>query len=75
MSLAAGLALTACAPAAPPPRGPVLPAHWVRFRHLAGVVDLSGPRGDGSFIVAAAGRLFTLAQAGALRPFARGPGG
>ena len=75
MSLAAGLALTACAPAAPPPRGPVLPAHWVRFRHLAGVVDLAGPRGDSSFTVAAAGRLLTLAQAGGLRPFARGPGG
>ena len=45
------------------------------FRHLAGVVDLAGPRGDGSFIVAAAGRLFTLSRAGALQPFARGPGG
>jgi hypothetical protein len=53
----------------------VLPAHWVRFRHLAGVVDLAGPGGDGSFTVAAAGRLFTLTRAGALRPFARGPGG
>jgi hypothetical protein len=39
------------------------------------VVDLAGPRGDGSFIVAAAGRLFTLSRAGALQPFARGPGG
>jgi hypothetical protein len=39
------------------------------------VVDLAGPRGDGSFTVAAAGRLFTLSPAGALRPFARGPGG
>jgi len=75
VSLAAGLALTACAPAAPPPHGPVLPAHWARFRHLAGVVDLAGPRGDGSFTVAAAGRLFTLTRAGVLRPFARGPGG
>ncbi len=75
VGLAAGLALTACAPAAPLPHGPVLPAHWVRFRHLAGVVDLAGPRGDGSFTVAAAGRLFTLTQAGVLRPFARGPGG
>src|SRR5690348_12361687 len=28
VSLAAGLALTACAPAAPLPHGPVLPAHW-----------------------------------------------
>jgi hypothetical protein len=53
----------------------VLPAHWIRFRHLAGVVDLAGPRSDGSFTVAAAGRLFTLTRAGGLRPFARGPGG
>jgi len=75
VSLAAGLALTACATAAPPPHGPVLSAHWARFRHLAGVVDLAGPRGDGSFTVAAAGRLFTLTRAGVLRPFARGPGG
>jgi hypothetical protein len=43
--------------------------------HLAGVVDLAGPRGDGSFAVAAAGRLFILSRAGALRPVARGPGG
>ncbi len=75
LSLALGLALTACAPAARPPHGPVLPGHWVTFRHLAGVVDLAGPRGDGSFTVAAAGRLFILTRAGALRPFARGPGG
>jgi len=73
--VAVGLVLTACAPAARPVPGPVLPAHWARFRHLAGVVDLAGPRGDGSFTVAAAGRLFTLSRAGALRPFASGPGG
>jgi hypothetical protein len=52
-----------------------VPAHWAEFRHLAGVVDLAGPRGDGSFMVAAAGRLFTWRPAGALTPFARGPGG
>ena len=38
-------------------------------------MDLVGPGGDGSFTVAAAGRLFILSRAGALRPFARGPGG
>jgi hypothetical protein len=38
-------------------------------------VDLAGPGGDGSFTVAAAGRLFILSRAGALSPFARGPGG
>jgi hypothetical protein len=74
-SLALGLVLTACAPAASPPHGPVLPGHWIRFRHLAGVVDLAGPRSDGSFTVAAAGRLHTLTRTGVLRPFARGPGG
>ena len=42
VSLAAGLPLTAYAPAARPPHLPVLPAHWVRFLHVAGVVDLTG---------------------------------
>jgi hypothetical protein len=39
------------------------------------VVDLAGPRSDGSFLVAAAGRLFVLGRDGALSPFARGAGG
>lgn len=39
------------------------------------MVDLAGPRGDGSFTVAADGRLFILSRAGALKPFARGRGG
>jgi hypothetical protein len=38
-------------------------------------VDLAGPRGDGRFAVAAAGRLFVLSRAGALQPFGSGPGG
>lgn len=42
------------------------------FRHVPGVVDLAGPGGDGSFTVAAAGRLFILSRARVLRPFARG---
>ena len=75
LSLALGLALVACSSAGPTGGGPALPAHWVRYRHLPGVVDLAGPAGDGSFTVAAAGRLFILSQAGTLRPFARGPGG
>jgi hypothetical protein len=75
VSLALGLVLTACAPAARPPYGTALPGRWARFRHLAGVVDFAGPRSDGSFIVAAAGRLYTLTRAGVLRPFARWPGG
>jgi hypothetical protein len=39
------------------------------------VVDLAGPRSDGSFVVAAAGRLFILGRDGALSPFARGADG
>jgi hypothetical protein len=45
------------------------------FRQLPGVVDLAGPRGDGSFLVAAAGRLLVLGRDGTLSPFARGAGG
>ena len=48
---------------------------WLVYRHLPGVVDLAGPRGDGSFLVAAAGRLFVLGRDGAVSPFARGAGG
>jgi hypothetical protein len=47
----------------------------VVYRHLPGVVDLAGPRGDGSFLAAAAGRLFVLGRDGTVRPFARGAGG
>jgi hypothetical protein len=67
--------LTACAPAPAQRPGPALPAHWSRFRHVPGVVDLAGPHADGSFTVAAAGRLLILDRAGTLSPFARGPGG
>ncbi len=45
------------------------------FRYLPGVVDLAGPRSDGSFLVAAAGRLLVLGRDGTLSPFARGAGG
>ena len=68
----AGATLAACGSTAAPP-GP--PAAWAQFRQLPGVVDLAGPRGDGSFLVAAAGRLFILDRGGTLRPFARGTGG
>jgi hypothetical protein len=52
-----------------------LPARWVRFFHVPGVVDLAGPRGDGRLTVAAAGRLFLLSMSGQLVPFARGSRG
>ena len=90
-ALAALAALTACTSgsSAPPSQGPATsssatpvptptqapPAYWAEFRHLPGVVDLAGPRSDGSFVVSAAGRLFLLTGSGTLTPFARGPGG
>ncbi len=80
-NLALGLAVTALAacggsPArpAPPPPGPP-PAAWTVYRPLPGVVDLAGPRADGSFLVAAAGRLLVLGRGGTLTAFARGAGG
>ena len=78
LAAAGAIALTACGsspPATTPPAASPPPAVWAKYRHLPGVVDLAGPRGDGSFVVAAAGRLFVLGRDGALRPFARGPGG
>jgi hypothetical protein len=39
------------------------------------VVDLTGPRRDGSLTVTAGGQLFLLQSSGVLRSFAQGPGG
>jgi hypothetical protein len=75
LSLGLGLALAASASGAGSAQRAAPPGRWVRFRHVAGVVDIAGPRGDGSFAVAAAGRLFLWSPAGGLRPLARGPGG
>jgi hypothetical protein len=75
LAVALVVALTACSSSARTAPGPALPGQWARFRHVPGVVDLAGPHGDGSFTVAAAGRLLTLTGHGALVPFARGPGG
>jgi hypothetical protein len=75
LGLGLGLVLTACGASTGTAARPALPAHWARYRHLAGVVDLAGPHGDGSFTVAAAGRLFTWNPPGAPAAFARGPGG
>jgi hypothetical protein len=52
-----------------------LPFHWVPLLHLPGVVDLSGPRRDGSLTVAAGGQLFLFDPTSGLRAFALGPGG
>ncbi|MFL6077084.1 MAG: hypothetical protein ACJ73S_27130 [Mycobacteriales bacterium] len=54
-------------------------AHWAPAVHVPAVIDLTGPRADGRFTVAAAGRLSLLAAppgaAGGVTPFARDAGG
>jgi hypothetical protein len=74
---AAAVTLVACGGSAGSAGPKVAPpaAAWAVFRHLPGVVDLAGPRGDGSFVVAAAGRLLIMGRDGTLSPFARGAGG
>jgi hypothetical protein len=71
---AAAITLTACAGSAGQ-TGTRPSVAWLVHVRLPGVVDLAGPRGDGSFLVAAAGRLFVLGRDGRLSPFARGAGG
>jgi hypothetical protein len=48
---------------------------WSPLRHVTRVVDLAGPRSDGTIVVATAGRLALMSTGGRLRPFARGPRG
>ena len=69
------ITLAACGGNPAAPNRPPTSAAWTVFRHLPGVVDLAGPRGDGSFVVAAAGRLLIMGRDGTLSPFARGAGG
>lgn len=48
---------------------------WTRFVHVGAVLDLTGPRTDGTLSVAADGRLSLLHLGGAPTPFAAGAGG
>ena len=84
LGAAAAITLAACGGSAgqtaarPPSAGQTVarpPVAWLVYRHVPAVVDLAGPRGDGSFLVAAAGRLFLLGPDGTLSAFARGAGG
>jgi hypothetical protein len=53
-------------------------AHWRAFVHVATPLDVVGPRRDGSLVLAAAGRLWTLTRSGRVTRFApayRSPGG
>jgi hypothetical protein len=66
-----GAASTPARPAARAVRASArAPVVWTGRVHVRGVVDLTAPQPDGSIIVAARGRLFRLAPAGALHPFA-----
>lgn len=51
------------------------PVRWHSFLHVPQVVDLTGPRSDGSLTVAANGALSTLRLGGEPSPFARAPDG
>jgi hypothetical protein len=51
-------------------------AHWGKWQHLPGVVDMVGPRADGRLLVAADGRLLTLdPRTGRMQPYAQGAAG
>lgn len=45
---------------------------WQALRHLAGAVDVVGPRLDGRFVVATSAGLFLMSPGRTLHPFARG---
>jgi hypothetical protein len=62
-------------PLPPPPPSEPPPVQWTPYLHVPGVIDLAGPRADGSFVVTASGELSILNADGSLVPFARGPGG
>jgi hypothetical protein len=51
------------------------PIAWEQWQHQAGIVDLTGPRSDGSLVAVAAGRLYIVSRDGAIAPFAAGADG
>jgi hypothetical protein len=51
------------------------PVAWDQWQHQPGIVDLAGPRSDGSLVAVAAGRLYLVSPDGAVAPFAQGDGG
>jgi hypothetical protein len=66
--LAAGLALA-------PVNAGAAGASWEQWHTIKGVVDIGGPRTDGTMVVAGLGALYLLDAAGDETTFARGPGG
>ena len=74
LSACGGVASSATV-AGQPRAGPAALQGWSPLRHVSRVVDLAGPRGDRSIVVATAGHLALMSPGGSLRPFARGPRG
>jgi len=50
-------------------------ARWTPAVRITRVLDLAGPRSDGTIVLAAAKRVALLSPAGVVQPFARGPAG
>jgi hypothetical protein len=50
-------------------------ATWDRWVSIPGVVDIDGPRSDGTFLVAGSAALYLVDPTGQVQPFARGAGG
>ncbi len=56
------------------PVGAAGPA-WQPVASISGIFDVGGPRADGWLVVAGAAKLYLVDPAGAVTPFAQGPGG
>ncbi|MDQ6775173.1 MAG: hypothetical protein M3071_02900 [Actinomycetota bacterium] len=71
------LSLVGCASATGRSTAPnaAMLTRWTPASRIPRVLDLSGPRPDGSVVVETAGRLALLAPSGALRSFAKASGG
>jgi hypothetical protein len=67
--LVVGIVSVGCGGAAARPTTPPL-ARWTPYVHLAGPIDVVGPRRGGEMVVAANGRLWLLSRSGGLRAFA-----
>ena len=50
-------------------------ASWEQWQTVKGIVDVDGPRSDGTLVVAGSGSLFLVDPNGTQTPFATGPGG
>ena len=81
LAIVAALALAACGTVAEGPvtaRSASVLARWTAFVHVHRPLDVTGPRRDGSIVLAAAGRLMLLRPNGTVEPFApayKSPGG